>query len=29
MAVKKGHDWIKRVVSVTVLLLALKLLVSP
>ena len=25
-AVKKGHDWIKRVVSVTVLLLALKLL---
>jgi len=27
--VKKGHDWIKRVVSVTVLLLALKLLVSP
>jgi uncharacterized membrane protein YfcA len=29
VAVKKGHDWIKRVVSVTVLLLALKLLVSP
>jgi len=28
MAVKKGHDWIKRVVSVIVLLLALKLLVS-
>jgi len=29
LAVKKGHDWIKRVVSATVLLLALKLLVSP
>lgn len=29
VAVKKGHDWIKRVVSATVLILALKLLVSP
>jgi uncharacterized membrane protein YfcA len=29
VAVKKGHDWIKRIVSVTVLLLALKLLLAP
>jgi uncharacterized membrane protein YfcA len=26
MAVKKGHDWIKRVVSITVVLFAIKLL---
>jgi len=29
LAVKKGHEWIKRVVSVTVLLLAIKLLLGP
>ncbi len=29
VAVKKGHDWLKRVVSAVVLLLALKLLISP
>lgn len=29
VAVTKGHDWIKRVVSAAVLILALKLLISP
>jgi len=29
VAVKKGHDWIKRVVSLTVLVFALKLLLAP
>jgi hypothetical protein len=29
VAVQKGHDWIKRVVSATVLVLALKLLLAP
>lgn len=29
VAVTKGHDWLKRVVSVVVLLLALKLLLAP
>jgi len=29
MAVKKGHDWIKRFVTVTVLVFALKLLLAP
>lgn len=29
VAVRKGHDWLKRVVSAVVLLLALKLLISP
>lgn len=29
LAVKKGHDWIKRVVALTVLLFALKLLLWP
>lgn len=29
VAVKKGHDWIKRVVSLTVLVFALKLLFAP
>jgi uncharacterized membrane protein YfcA len=29
LAVRKGHEWIKRIVSATVLVLALKLLLSP
>ena len=29
LAVDKGHDWIKRVVNITVLVFALKLLIFP
>ncbi len=29
LAVDKGHDWIKKVVSITVLIFALKLLLFP
>jgi len=29
LAVDKGHDWIKKVVTVTVLVFALKLLLFP